>query len=449
MGEWYSLEGLAARLGLADSLSYVRERLKVAFKRTLAVTGREGEVNDHFDGPALISREAAIQFIVLKWTGKMGVCSLLTLAPDVAPVVSERVDADVPLVEGLYAADAVDDLYEHQLLERPARAQPPAPQDGAGAGAEPHAVAPLHHVADARVPSDAVGAPCGAAGEPCAVDLYRTEAVERLIAIDGRVGDPYCMGGDLLMKSDLKYNTGIRTLVAGVKNVTIQQKLREALDKSPLPRDLHLLAMRLVDDIGLAFETADASDTMSRHHTNAVVFLKQQLRIFQSCDATTAPPPRQYAIVANPVERMKTWLTEWALFDSYFYGCGNDGTALTGRMYVDYHAGFFACCQRLEVLGLGRGERPGYTLATFARRVAFAFGPISDWSGVMWQELWNIMPDFKDDLRGFRPPEYPVSDLFDELARDGDRCFVEQQPQLLSMFTCVENSTYCGRKVDG
>ena len=447
MGEWYSLEGLAARLGLADSLSGVQERFKAAFKKTLAVTGRDGEVNDHFDGPALISREAAIQFIVLKWTGKMGVCSLLTLAPDVVPVVSERVDAGAPFHEGLYAAGAVDDLYEHQFLERPARAQTPAPEDGLGAASD--VVAALPDAADARVPSDVAGASRGAAGEPCDVDPYRTEAVERLIAIDGRVGDPYCMGGDLLIKSDLKYNTGIRTLVAGVKNVTIQQKLREALDKTPLPRDLHLLAMRLVDDIGLAFETADASDTMSRHHTNAVVFLKQQLRIFQRCDATTAPPPRQYATVANPVERMKTWLTEWALFDSYFYGCGNDGTALTGRMYVDYHAGFFACCQRLEVLGFGCGERPGYTLATFARRVAFAFGPISDWSGVTWQELWNIMPDFKGDLRGFRPPEYLVSDLFDELARDGDRCFVEQQPQLLSMFSCVENSTYCGRQVDG
>ena len=36
MGEWYSLEGLAARLGLADSLSYVQERFKAAFKKTLA-----------------------------------------------------------------------------------------------------------------------------------------------------------------------------------------------------------------------------------------------------------------------------------------------------------------------------------------------------------------------------------------------------------------------------
>ena len=44
MGEWYSLEGLAARLGLADPLSGVQERFKAAFKKTLAVTGRDGEM---------------------------------------------------------------------------------------------------------------------------------------------------------------------------------------------------------------------------------------------------------------------------------------------------------------------------------------------------------------------------------------------------------------------
>ena len=41
--------------------------------------------------------------------------------------------------------------------------------------------------------------------------LAHAEAVARLIAIDGRADDPYCMGGDLLKKSDLKYNMGIRT----------------------------------------------------------------------------------------------------------------------------------------------------------------------------------------------------------------------------------------------
>ena len=88
MAQWYSLEGLAARVGLeSQAVSVVREGFKKAFGKALAVMGREGEVNDHFDG-ALLSKEAAVQFILLKWTVKMGVCSLLTLAPHVAPHVA-------------------------------------------------------------------------------------------------------------------------------------------------------------------------------------------------------------------------------------------------------------------------------------------------------------------------------------------------------------------------
>ena len=73
MAQWYSLEGLAARVGLeSQAVSVVREGFKRAFGNALAVMGRGGEVNDHFDG-ALVSKEAAVQFILLKWTGKMGV----------------------------------------------------------------------------------------------------------------------------------------------------------------------------------------------------------------------------------------------------------------------------------------------------------------------------------------------------------------------------------------
>ena len=68
MAQWYSLEGLAARVGReSQAVSVVREGFKKAFGKALAVMGRGGEVNDHFDG-ALVSKEAAVQFILLKWT---------------------------------------------------------------------------------------------------------------------------------------------------------------------------------------------------------------------------------------------------------------------------------------------------------------------------------------------------------------------------------------------
>ena len=99
MAEWYSLEGLAARVGLeSQAVSVVREGFKRAFGKALAVMGRGGEVNDHFDG-ALVSKEAAVQFILLKWTGKMGVCSLLTLAPHVAPHVAPDPLVGAPVEE--------------------------------------------------------------------------------------------------------------------------------------------------------------------------------------------------------------------------------------------------------------------------------------------------------------------------------------------------------------
>ena len=51
MAQWYSLEGLAARVGLeSQAVSVVREGFKRAFGNALAVMGRGGEVNDHFDG---------------------------------------------------------------------------------------------------------------------------------------------------------------------------------------------------------------------------------------------------------------------------------------------------------------------------------------------------------------------------------------------------------------
>ena len=95
MAQWYSLEGLAARVGLeSQAVSVVRR----AFGKALAVMGRGGEVNDHFDG-ALVSKEAAVHFILLKWTGKMGVCSLLTLAPHVAPHVAPDPLVGAPVEE--------------------------------------------------------------------------------------------------------------------------------------------------------------------------------------------------------------------------------------------------------------------------------------------------------------------------------------------------------------
>ena len=48
MGEWYSLEGLAARFQPDVPLSVLQKGFKRAFGKVLAVTGREGEVNDHF-----------------------------------------------------------------------------------------------------------------------------------------------------------------------------------------------------------------------------------------------------------------------------------------------------------------------------------------------------------------------------------------------------------------
>ena len=205
MAQWYSLEGLAARVGLeSQAVSVLREGFKRAFGKALAVMGRGGEVNDHFDG-ALVSKEAAVHFILLKWTGKMGVCSLLTLAPHVAPHV-----APDPLVGA---------PVEEPCLESEIRCD-------------------IDHFAGAS--SVAEGAPVVTAD----ADSYHSQAVARLRATDGCEDDRFFMGGDLLTKSDLKYNMAIRTLVAGIKNVPMQNKLREALDRSPLPRDLDMLALR-------------------------------------------------------------------------------------------------------------------------------------------------------------------------------------------------------------